>query len=105
MALTGVYRQTLQQIFSIQIQDELSQGNSTGFESENSFGNTFPVVHEFKDDKTKEVSQNNTVQAANVQNTQAQNTVTDQTITGPTEITEDYIENEFANYFSGGEVA
>jgi len=105
MATTGAYRQALQQLFSIQILDDLSQGNVTGFGFENSSVNTFPVVHEFKDDKENKVEKNNIVQTTNVQNSQAEPVVTNQMIEEQAEITEDYIENEFAEYFSGGEVA
>lgn len=103
MALTGAYRQALQQLFSIQIFDELYQGNV--FNAENSSEYNFPEVHEFKDDKENKVEQIKTVQTANIQNVQAQTIPTDEITSGPTEITEDYIENEFAEYFSGGEVA
>lgn len=100
MALTGAYRQALQQLFSIQIYDELYQGNV--FNYENSSENVFPEIHEFKDDKENNVEQIRTVPTTNIH---AETVVENRTIIGPTEITEDYLENEFADYFSGGEVA
>lgn len=100
MALTGAYRQALQQLFSIQIYDELYQGNVINYE--NSSENVFPEIHEFKDDKENNVEQIRTVPTTNIQ---AETVVENRTIIEPTEITEDYLENEFANYFSGGEVA
>lgn len=100
MALTGAYRQALQQLFSIQIYDELYQGNV--FNYENSSENVFPEIHEFKDDKENNVEQIRTVPTTNIQ---AETVVENRTIIEPAEITEDYLENEFANYFSGGEVA
>lgn len=100
MALTGAYRQALQQLFSIQIYDELYQGNV--FNYENSSENVFPEIHEFKDDKENNVEQIRTVPTTNIQ---AETVVEKRTIIEPAEITEDYLENEFANYFSGGEVA
>lgn len=100
MALTGAYRQALQQLFSIQIYDELYQGNV--FNYENSSENVFPEIHEFKDDKENNVEQIRTVPTTNIK---AETVVEKRTIIEPAEITEDYLENEFANYFSGGEVA
>ena len=100
MALTGAYRQALQQLFSIQIYDELYQGNV--FNYENGSENVFPEIHEFKDDKENNVEQIRTVPTTNIQ---AETVVENRTIIEPAEITEDYLENEFANYFSGGEVA
>ena len=100
MALTGAYRQALQQLFSIQIYDELYQGNV--FNYENSSENVFPEIHEFKDDKENNVEQIRTVPTTNIQE---ETVVENRTIIETTEITEDYLENEFANYFSGGEVA
>ena len=80
MALTGAYRQALQQLFSIQIYDELYQGNV--FNYENSSENVFPEIHEFKDDKENNVEQIRTVPTTNIQ---AENVVENRTIIEPTE--------------------
>lgn len=100
MALTGAYRQALQQLFSIQIYDELYQGNV--FNYENSSENVFSEIHEFKDDKENNVEQIRTVPTTNIQ---AETVVENRTIIEPAEITEDYLENEFAGFFAGEEVA
>ena len=103
MALTGAYRQAMQQLFSIQILDELYQGNVFNFE--NSSDGIFPEIHEFKDDKENKVEQIKTIQTSNIQNSNAESVVINETNAGPTEITEDYLENEFAGFFAGEEVA
>ena len=103
MATTGAYRQALQQLFSIQILDELYQGNVFNFENDN--GNIFPEIHEFKNDSENKVEQIKTVQTSNIQNTHTETVSTNEIGTGPTEITEDYLENEFAGFFAEEEVA
>lgn len=105
MATTGAYRQALQQLFAIQIVDELSQGNVTGFGADNSGENNFPVIHEFEDAKTNIPKQNQMPQTTNTQNSQEQTVNSNEITAEQPEITEDYLENEFAEYFSGGEVA
>lgn len=95
MATTGAYRQALQQLFSIQIFDELSQGNVTGFNSDNNEINGFPVIHQFEDSKPSIPNTNITAIKQSSQN---------ETVNS-NEITEDYIENEFAGFFAKEEVA
>lgn len=103
MALTGVYRQALQQVFSIQILDELFQGNVLNFENSND--GIFPEVHEVKNENDNKVEQIKTAQTSNIQNTHTEIVSTNEISTGTTEITEDYLENEFAGFFAEEEVA
>lgn len=105
MALTGAYRQALQQLFSIQIFDELYQVNATGLGLDNSDENNFLAIHEFEDAKPNVLEQNSPAQTINVQNPQNVIVNSNEITPEQAEITEDYIENEFAEYFSGGEVA
>ena len=49
--------------------------------------------------------QNQMPQTTNTQNSQAQTVNSNEITAEQPEITEDYLENEFAEYFSGGEVA
>ena len=96
MASTGAYRQAIQQLFAIQIEDELSQINS-GFTSDENA----PTFHEFQDsDKTD--GKENTGNVIDIRNntnfTEQKQEKNDNTVSNMDEITDEEIDREFAEF-------
>lgn len=98
MASTGAYRQALQQLFAIQIVDELAQGNIVGSNQENN-QQGFSPFQVFAENKPNTTNSNVQSQNTNVQNTRNTQPVEIE------EITENYLDSEFAEFYSGEAVA
>lgn len=90
MASTGAYRQALQQLFVIQIEDELSQiNNNIG----SNIQEDFTSYHEFQDTEQNEtISSENTQNIENINNEQIIQSVNIE------ELTNNDIDREFANF-------
>lgn len=103
MASTGAFRQALQQLFVIQIEDDMTQLNNNGFNGEEIGQDEFsPSFDEFEDEENKETVNNgqnmnveNVVSIGNMQNTQE---LQNNQVTSINEVTENYIDQEFANF-------
>lgn len=99
MALTGAYRQALQQIFSIQIEDELfQQSNNANIQNDNEQEGFSPL---FDDGQQSEPVTTNTNNNQNTQVTNIQNIPNNQPV-NPNEITNDYIDRELADFLNAG---
>lgn len=87
MASTGAYRQALQQLFAIQIEDEFSQASNgqSGSVSVHNFQNSGQNVSQ----PVGNTNANNVVNITDIQNSQNTN-----------EITDNYIDNEFSSFFN-----
>lgn len=85
MASTGAYRQALQQLFAIQIEDEFSQASNGQPGSVHNFQNSGQNVSQ----PVGNTNANNVVNITDIQNNQTTN-----------EITDNYIDNEFSSFFN-----
>lgn len=99
MASTGAYRQALQQLFVIQIEDESYQQNSNETDGDNG-SDDFTPLHDFEEPEQQQVqtTQSNT-NNANIQN----NTIIqDNQELDMNNLTDTMIDEEFAEFLEQG---
>ena len=95
MALTGAYRQALQQLFVIQIEDELYQQNGNEFDGNNS-SNDFTPLHDFEESEQQQVqTMQNNINNANIQNNEI---IQNEPELDMDNLTDTMIDEEFAEF-------
>lgn len=102
MASTGAYRQALQQLFAIQIEDELYQQNVNDFDNG---PDDFTPVHDFEDSENiqpKQVQNNvnntNNINNANVLSIPNNTVVQNEPVLDMDNLTDTMIDEEFADF-------
>ena len=100
MASTGAYRQALQQLFSIQIEDELfQQSNNDNIPTDNEQEGFGPLFDEMQQGENIITNENNVGTNQNTQTTNIQNIPNNQPA-NPNEITDAYIDRELADFLN-----
>lgn len=95
MALTGAYRQALQQLFVIQIEDELYQQNGNEFDGNNG-SNDFTPLHDFEESEQQQVkTMQNNINNANIQNNEI---IQNEPELDMDNLTDTMIDEEFAEF-------